>query len=1026
MRLAVRNLALGLLVSMFFAGPASAQYMKITTDNPSDNTAMRATGTTILTITLDTDHDKNASLQTCNSHTAANACGSITTSAVLDLFSYTLALKASGGTVTWGTFTPSDAAYTDAAPLIFNDTEIEINKARPSGTVSPAGLNSIGTIPVTPVSGSPSVGLQIGAGALNPFGFGTGFGTDCSGFSFPNTYVVGDPADPCGNVNGVPGDWFDWDGARSASGEAPPSITAPATATGAENTAITPITATATDPDAGNTLTITQTGVPAFLTFSSSPAPSPNTATVSGTPGFSDSGPYSINWHVDDGAGGTANTSTQLTITNTDRPPTLAQPADMTVNEGSTAEQTITGSDPDADPLTFAVVDGPGYLSVQNSTATTGTIRLVPGFTSAGTAGATVSASDGTLFDNKSFSITVNNTNRAPLLAQPANMSVAQGATADQAIQATDPDGDPLTFSRVSGATFLTVTTTAPGTGTGTGNIHLAPGGADPVGTSSATVRASDATLTNDKNLTITVVAGANQPPVLTQPANVTVNEGATANNPLSATDADGQALTFAKVSGPTYATVTTTTPGTGTATGNVALAPGFSDSGTATVSVSASDGAASDTKSFTVTVNNTDRAPTLDAVANMTVAQGATADQVITASDPDGDALTFSQISGPTFMTVTTTNPTTGNIHLAAGASEPLGVTASSVRATDGSLNSNVQPFTVTVTAGANQPPVLAQPADMTVNENATADQVITATDGDGNPLTFTKVSGPTFLAVTTTSPGTGSAMGNIHLGPGFDDAGTYGATVRASDGSLNSDKSLNVTVNNVNRAPTLNPISNMTVTEGQTADQSISGSDPDGDALTFSKVTGPTFLTITTSTPTTGNVHVAPLTGDSGASPYTVQGRASDGTDQATRIFSVTVQPPNRAPVLAQPSDVTVNEGDTADQTLNATDPDGDAVTFSLVSGPTYASVTTTSPGNGTAAGNLHLAPGFSDAGTAGATVRASDGALSDDKSLTITVDNVNRPPTLNQPTNMAVAQGTTADQVLTGSDPDGDALT
>src|SRR5207249_4419563 len=94
--------------------------------------------------------------------------------------------------------------------------------------------------------------------------------------------------------------------------------------------------------------------------------------------------------------------------------------------------------------------------------------------------------------------------------------------------------------------------------------------------------------------------AAANRPPVLAQPANVTVNEGATANNPLSATDPDGNALTFAKVSGPTYATVTTTTPGTGTATGNVALAPGFSDSGTATVSVNATDGSgASDGKSF-------------------------------------------------------------------------------------------------------------------------------------------------------------------------------------------------------------------------------------------------------------------------------------------------------------------------------------------------------------------------------------------------------------------------------------------
>ena len=57
MRFAARYFVFGLLVSMYFAGTASAQYMKITTDNPTDNTRMRATGTTILTITLDTNHD---------------------------------------------------------------------------------------------------------------------------------------------------------------------------------------------------------------------------------------------------------------------------------------------------------------------------------------------------------------------------------------------------------------------------------------------------------------------------------------------------------------------------------------------------------------------------------------------------------------------------------------------------------------------------------------------------------------------------------------------------------------------------------------------------------------------------------------------------------------------------------------------------------------------------------------------------------------------------------------------------------
>src|SRR5258705_1185381 len=104
MRFAVRHFVLGLLISMFFAGSATAQYMKITTDNPSDNTRMRPSGTTILTITLDTNHDKNNSLQTCNSHTAANGCGSAGTAQPLDMFGYTLALKAVGGTVTWGTF----------------------------------------------------------------------------------------------------------------------------------------------------------------------------------------------------------------------------------------------------------------------------------------------------------------------------------------------------------------------------------------------------------------------------------------------------------------------------------------------------------------------------------------------------------------------------------------------------------------------------------------------------------------------------------------------------------------------------------------------------------------------------------------------------------------------------------------------------------------------------------------------------------------------------------------------------------
>jgi len=124
-----------------------------------------------------------------------------------------------------------------------------------------------------------------------------------------------------------------------------------------------------------------------------------------------------------------------------------------------------------------------------------------------------------------------------------------------------------------------------------------------------------------------------------------------------------------------------------------------------------------------------------------------------------------------------------------------------------------------------------------MTVNEGATADQTITATDPDGNPLAFLKVSGPLFMFVMTTTPGAGTATGNIHLAPGFSDFGTYSAIVRVSDGSLTDAKSFTITVNQgLNRCPVANPggpysgLAGVPVSFNGTA-----SSDPDGNPLTY-----------------------------------------------------------------------------------------------------------------------------------------------------------------------------------------------
>src|SRR5437867_3627965 len=138
-----------------------------------------------------------------------------------------------------------------------------------------------------------------------------------------------------------------------------------------------------------------------------------------------------------------------------------------------------------------------------------------------------------------------------------------------------------------------------------------------------------------------------------------------------------------------------------------------------------------------------------------------------------------------------------------------------------------------------------------MTVNENATADQVITGSDPDGQALTFTKGAGPTFMTVSTTN----GTTGNINLAAEVADAGTYVATATASDGSLSDSKTLSITVNNVNQAPTLNAILSLHDALPISADQVITGSDPDGQALTFTKGAGPTFMTVSTTNGTTGN---------------------------------------------------------------------------------------------------------------------------------------------------------------------------
>ena len=152
-------------------------------------------------------------------------------------------------------------------------------------------------------------------------------------------------------------------------------------------------------------------------------------------------------------------------------------------------------------------------------------------------------------------------------------------------------------------------------------------------------------------------------------------------------------------------------------------------------------------------------------------------------------------------------------------------------------------------------------------------------ATDADSDPLTYSKVSGPAWLAV--------ASDGTLSGTPSAGDVGANGWTVQVSDGNGgNNQATLNITVNSApNTAPvfTTDPVVEINATEGSAYSSSIAdnATDADSDPLSFSKVSGPAWLSVASN----GALSGTPAAGDVGLNSFSVQvDDGNGGTDTAT----------------------------------------------------------------------------------------------------------------------------------------------
>ncbi|NTX13749.1 tandem-95 repeat protein [Myxococcus sp. CA056] len=681
------------------------------------------------------------------------------------------------------------------------------------------------------------------------------------------------------------------------------------------------------------------------------------------------------------------------------RPPVANAGPDQTVPERTAVTVAGSATDADGNPLTYTWTQFSG-TAVTLSGADTATVTFTsPEVASDRDIVLRLNVSDGSLTSTDFVTVRVLNVNRAPTVNAGLDGSANERGSFTLSGSASDADGDSVTYlwTQVSGTPVALTGYTAASATFATPEVDF-----DTTLTFRLTV--SDGKVSVNDTVDV-VIHDVNRAPVVTA-SSVTVDERSTANLTATASDADGDTLTYAwtQLSG---APVTLSGADTATAsfaTGEVAA------NAVLTFRVTVSDGTATATQDVTVNVLHINRAPTVNAGLDGSVNERAVATLSGSASDVDGDALTYTWvqtagtpvgITNATSAIATFTAPET-----ATGETLTFRLTVSDGGSTaSDTVNVQVNPVNRT-------PAVTASP--VTVNERTTATLIATGTDPDGDTLTYawTQLSG---AAVTLSGANTATAT---FTAAEVITTATLTFRVTVSDGTATASHDVTVTVLNANRAPTANAGADGTV--GARSEYTLSGvgGDADGDVLTYTWVqTAGTPVGITHATTST-----ARFTAPDSVETLTFRLTVSDGTSVASDSVNVAVTRVNRAPSVTA-SAVTADERSTVSLVAQGVDPDGDALTYAWAQLSGTPTVTLENANTATATFD---AGDVDDDAELTFRVTVSDGGATANQTVTVTLRNVNRAPTANAGAAASAVSGTTV--TLDGSassDPDGTSL-
>ena len=164
----------------------------------------------------------------------------------------------------------------------------------------------------------------------------------------------------------------------------------------------------------------------------------------------------------------------------------------------------------------------------------------------------------------------------------------------------------------------------------------------------------------------------------------------------------------------------------------------------------------------------------------------------------------------------------------------------------------------------------------------------------------------------------------------PSRADGGTDNVTLRVTDGTSNVDQSFTIAVDVPNTAPTITGTVPTNVMSGTAYSFTPLAQDAENDALTFTITNKPTWATFSTSTGQISGVPTATGT----TSNIVIMVTDVAGASASLGPFSLTVKLSNTAPTISNALPTTIMEDSLLSYTPTANDADGDPLAFSISS--------------------------------------------------------------------------------------------